>query len=472
MIKLDAAPKRKLIGSITGSAIFLFICFWVECIPSKGKHSKTTTYPDYNIDPVGFVVVLIVFAVLLGLIIVTIVTANAKGVKKRKTDSGICRDPSLVFNYNDPESIIETLILYQDYTGNQLNKSLYKNNLLNTIVFNMFKKLGWTREEDGKLYIKNVDNNYLQYLCIRPLDNTIQAFSQAQEFNNQEWFDKKIEAPGNYKTVEGDTLIYDIDKMTEYSSKVFKCIEDSARRWCQGKGIKESFKVYNGSNANRFENMALSLTRWRAGSNNEGIDYAEKTVKEKYFAEKTVEKARKESKKSESLTGIYVLSAILAIAFLIVYHVFGQNATFNTKALINFICVVFGLSLGNLFLYSKSLIREAGEELNPDGQEIIDRIYGLKRFIEEYTQLKNPSSDNVYRVWDEFAFFAGMFGLNDKLLNVAKENGMEYDNEKVLEYFEANETMMKVIATNYNVCGHVPYPCEDDKQWKIGYMYA
>lgn len=459
MLKLDAAPKRLLTDTIFDSALFLVIFYFFE--------SRTE-----DIDTTGMQVVWIAFAVLLSLLILAIIIVNITGSTRKKSSGGICRDPSLIFDYNNPESIIETLVLYQDYTGEKIGTTLYKNNTSNMLMFNMFEKLGWIQEKDGKLYIKNVDNNYLQRLCVRPLDNAIQAFNQVQEFNKQNWFSEKIEAPDVYKSAKGDILIYDIDKMLEYSSKVDDCLYSSAYAWRFS--IINPVK-YNKMSALNFKSMAEKLTYWAAGGNDDCIEYAESVVKRKYYEYK---KKSWLGKKLNTKNDVFALSAILTAVLIAIYYIFAQNPLSGIEYGfelflgngLNFICAILGLVLGNLSLYFKSLIGEERERLNPAGQEIIDRVYGLKRFIEEFTQIDKPISNDIYRVWDEFVFFASMFGLNVKLYNVAKYNDTKFDNEKVLKYFEENRTAVKVIDTNYNVCDEIPYPDKDKYGWRVRYI--
>lgn len=212
MIKLDAVPRRKIITSIVTVVLYLGILFFSFCIPQKNT-------PDYTIIPFAFGVNSLIFAGILVFLLVSITITQKRGEKKRKQDSGICRDPSLVFDFSDPESVVETMILYQDYTGEKLSKSLYENNRCNMIVYNMFTKLGWIKLEDDILYVKSgVNNDYLNHFCIRPIENALKAFEEAQKLNDHDWFAQKIPPiPTDFRAEVGEWSGYKLKPIKEYS---------------------------------------------------------------------------------------------------------------------------------------------------------------------------------------------------------------------------------------------------------------
>ena len=490
MVRLDVRAGNNFRNS---AGLILGVCiatpFALLCL---GAAPTILDYMETN----GIIAMCAIFAILLGLAIVFYIR-NYKKAKDKigESTSKVWRTTEGIFDINDPISVVETIVLYQDYTSQTIYKDLRKDDFCNVLLFNVFEKIGWAQYDggNGDLYLsKGIDNKFYKKFCYEPVAKTLNAIHVGEELLAKEWclsdFEKEdlnfMETLPSKSGMIGEVEVYHTKTIQDYGLKIKGAIRRGAyamtdRSFSIKTGLGNPlFKKDKMEYAKSFENYARMMARHKLDEY-EVLEICERDVKRKYF----VGSGQKLSKwdgddipssrfsfqmPTGSLNGekkeikwggkvfwlMLVTVTITAIALIGAYNMVTGNVVFAT--LISSLVAGYFLSL--VIGYSFLLLDEANEQLTPEGKEIVERIAGLKNFIKNYTQLKNPSTDNLYKIWDEFVLFANLFNLNSSLYEVAKSAGVNFKNQNVLDYFKNNNGAEVLIRTNHCVCQNIVYP--------------
>lgn len=474
MVRLDVDAGHKFRQSILLTLVCcgLFLFFQPYLIGFFGS--------GVELDTVGIIAVGVVFAILLILIIAFIILNYKKAKNKiKESTSSVWRTTEGIFNLEEPMSVVEALVLYQDYTSQSIHKDLRKDDFYITLLFNIFEKVGWAKYEDGNLYLrKDIENKYYKRFCYEPIAKSIESIKLAEELLDQDYCKRDFEKedlvffePVSLKDgMTGQIEVYYLETIADYGRKLKGSIKKNAQGMINGaSNWFEIGRRMNTTTAGFFSGYASQIGRPVLDSA-EVLADCEWQVKEKYFLG--------ENKREESggpsidlpdglgnTTSVQWGGKITLVAFL--FTIMFIAILFGVYALVDLtypplsaaaICIPGAWILSSFATYSIALRNEANEKLTPRGQEIVERIAGLKNFIANYTQLKNPVSDNIYKIWDEFVLFAYLFNVNSNLYEVARDNGQQFENQSVVDYFESNKGADALIRTNHSVCQHISYP--------------
>lgn len=443
MVRIDAEQKQEF----KAAAFFVPFLALILIVPACCLLNLDEGFVDY-LPEGAFYVQLAVFGALFVLIIIALIVTNRKASNKIHDVANVYRTTEGIFDFDDPQSVVEALVLYQDYTSERLFRDLRSDNYCERIIFNMLEKKGWIKFEDECLYVsKDANNAYVQKLYVAPLENSIKAteiaeavFEKANKGYKLDPLKKDYvltEELSEKEGMQGEVVAYHLDAMKEFFDKF-------------GELTREVKVDYLSSEDKRaFDDAGVEINHLLIDHEDE-IIMVERDVKQKYFVDKKGNAATHKS--SPIITMIFFL--ILFGAVLVGTHmgVDGMNGA-NTLSL-----TAVGFELAGAYVlsliatYVRLVAEEKSETLNEEGQAIVDKISGLKNFIENYTQLKDPSNDNLYVIWNEFVFFARMFDLSRTLYEVAKENNKTFDNEEILDYFKETDCVEKVFELNKQVC--------------------
>lgn len=409
----------------------------------------------------GFFAELIVFALLFVVLIVALIVSFRKASKKVHDETIVYRTTEGIFNLDDPQSVVEALVLYQDYTSEHLFADLRADNYCERVLFNMFVKKGYLKLESDCLYVsKEANNTYIKNFYLIPLQNTchvIELFKQALKNTNQDYNLTKLdvektalveELPGE-EGMCGAVVAYHLNNIKEYLEKLKKL-------------AKECKKGYRSrDNKDVFENSGIQMNRLLVDHEDE-IVVVERDVRQKYFTN---------TSGGASPVIVSILFMLLFVAVMVgSYYLVGSiNDVVYLNPLPFFPAILGAGILSVLATYVWLLNEEKAEMLNERGKAIVDKISGLKNFIQNYTQLKDPSNDTLYVIWDEFVFFAYMFGLSSNLYDAAKDHGKTFDNEGVLDYFKETNCVDRAFDLNRYACVNVASAVSDFVKKKYSY---
>lgn len=440
--RLDISQKKEfktglVIPLIIYPVVFIFLAGWF---------GQTGLVPIGG-DGLGFLLELAIYVVLFIFGVIELSKARIKNKREKKAVSAY-RTTEGIFNLGDPQSIIESIILYQDYTSENLVFDIRKNNYCTKLLYHMLEKSSFIKLENNILYIdKGVDNKWLNELILTPLNGNIKAIQIGESCLVKFWSFSRENVVMFEETQQ--QLIYHFDTILDYSAKVragLKELSDYTARenWDENKARDIRSYIYD-----------MGEFLYELWDTSEEI---ENQTRMKYFLPgKRGRTALDRTNPATCMFGYSFLYISIPLATNILFSMAWCGAAeWFLSSIVAFIC---SYPLAIIKTYTRLMKDEAEEVLTPEGQEIVDKIAGLKMFIKDYTQLKNPSTDNLYKIWDEFVLFAKLFGFNDKLYEIAKENGMEYENDELLDYFSKNNPILDNInKTNENVCLRIPYP--------------
>ncbi len=443
MVRIDSEQKREF-KAAAGFALLLAI---ILILPACGIFKPNLGFVDYLPEAV-FAFEFAVFAAIFVLLIIALIVANRKASKKIHDVANVHRTTEGIFDLDDPQSVLETLVLYQDYTSERLFRDLRIDNYCERIIFNMLVKRGWLAFEDGCLFVsQESDNYYIKKLYLEPIQNTLRvaeiaerAFNKVNkgyildELKKEYVFQEELpEKQG----MHGKVTAYHLEEIKEFFEKLQKLASK----------VKDDFILKEDKSA--FEDAGIEMNGLFVDHEDE-IILVERDVRQKYFVDKKGNSATHRFSPILAISFFLLLFAAILVGTHVAYDSFCGADTLSMTAISFEFLGAYFLSL--MATYVLLVNEEKSEKLNEEGKAIVDKISGLKNFIHNYTQLKDPTNDNLYVIWNEFVFFAHMFGLSSKLYDVAKENNKTFDNEGILDYFKDTDCIERVFALNKQVC--------------------
>ena len=459
MVRLDVSQKQKFKTARKIPLIFLFI--FILPIATYTGYSRRSEF-----DPVkdtiksyitsfdelyllkGMIPELVVFAICLAILIFFLVRSKKRN--KAKQTAEIYRSTEGIIDFDDPQSVLEMIVLYQDYISEDLVFDIRKDSLCANLLYNMLTKQELIRLEGQKLYVENVDDFWLEKLIL-PIDNTIRAIEVGAEIPSTFNFNLDFRSNLVLREEVDDEIVYHLDNIKEVAQKTRDGIE-TATKWCSQ--YYDRLRYTQRMPLDTVSSMFLGKVKKMMSFltlPNKILEEVEDAVHTEYVY---YEKPHNPYLLMTGLSTFFI--ALLFITFLIATSIIGLSQIILLPPA--FAAFVLGYILSILATYVILLKEETTEELTDEGEELINRILGLKTFIEEYTQLGEPISDKVFGAWDEFVFFAKIFGLNDKLYEIAKENNVEYNNEEMFDYFKKNSIVDDIFDINKKVCSKLRYP--------------
>lgn len=368
-----------------------------------------------------------------------------KKSKKKIKPTTAYRSTEKVFDFDNPQSILESVVLYQDYCSkNIIKKDLRQDNNCNYLLFNTFKKAGWlkTTEEDVILRT-DVKNPIYQTICYGALEGTLNSIVEAESIlrknNNVEFSFKKQD---ELFKENGDYKIYHIHVIKDYAVELKRTLNksvDELRTWkFKDWQEKESLAKFGEIHAKKMYENYVNF-------NNENvIDYVEREVQKKYF---------KNSKKmiAAGLKALLICFGNVALLAICCAHLTGIDLSFQQHLLLAAEYVTLAL----FSLYIVFLNEEASEQLNPDGEQIYNKIAGLEYFIRDFTSIEDPLDEQITQmIWGDFIFFTAVFDLNTDVYEFAKKLGIEYKEEEIFDYFQPAD-FEKFSSTNHIICNGI-----------------
>ena len=182
----------------------------------------------------------------------------------------------------------------------------------------------------------------------------------------------------------------------------------------------ENRKVGKNFNLNSFfSSLRLTLDAYQTSRQKvieSCVINCQKSVKNRYF---------KDTKKTNYVAGSIAIAVYFIIA--IAFHL-GSMSVLTGYVIFLLAPLVFSYVE---FLYS--LVAEANEELTDEGQDVFDKVLGLRQFIVDFTNI--PNIDNVGLIaWDEIAIFASLFGLNDNVKTIFESEGIQLEHQEIYDY--------------------------------------
>lgn len=467
MARLDISQEKEFSSVCAAPIIILPICiFAIQCwLGSTGALLFSAEVDNSNFNTLqgtlveGLIAQAIVFAIILILLVILLIRAKRKD-KKNKRPISVYRTTEGIFDLDDPESILETIVLYQDYTSENLMQDIRQNHFCNRLLFVIFQKKGWIRYDGQDLFIKKgIDNAYFQDNVIRLLDSSMKAIALGEELLSEDYCHSLFVRQSNLIEETDTEIIYHINQISEYAKEIRDCLKESA---------EDIVKNWDKTNASKFKSGTERML-CHGYTYKDISEMVENKVRLKYVDKGKGKTANDRVNPIFVAAGSSILFVILLFA---VYFIYAISVGFQVSVdfFLGIMIYAESVNLAILATYIRLMREESEEKLTPEGQEIVDKVAGLKMFIKDYTQLKNPSSDKLYKVWDEFVLFAYIFGLNSQLYWIAKENNMQYQNEELLDYFNKNDDLYKILLKiNDDVARCLPYPYRENLKKYVAY---
>ena len=443
MVRIDAEQKREF----KAASFFVPLIALFLVVVTGGILRVDAGFVDYLPDG-AFYVQFAVFVAIFALLIIALIVTAKKASKKIHDVANVYRTTEGIFDFDDPQSVVEALVLYQDYTSERLFRDLRNDNYCERIIFNMLSKKGLIKFENECLYVsKDAGNAYIKKLYLAPLENTCKALEIAKRVFEKANKGYKFEALAKdyvlteelpeKEGMQGKVIAYHLDAMKEFFDK----FEDLTTE------IKVDYLSSEDKRA--FDDAGVEMNHLLIDHEDE-IILVERDVKQKYFVDKHGEVATHQASPIISMIFFLLLFGAILVGTHILFDMLNGTETLSLTAVGFEFAGAYILSL--IATYVRLVAQEKSETLNEEGQAIVDKISGLKNFIENYTQLKNPASDNLYVIWNEFVFFARMFDVSRTVFEAAKDNGKTFDNEEILDYFKDTDCVEKAFALNKQAC--------------------
>ena len=254
MARLDVGQEKEFGSVIVAPACImpmLFLCFWAGSMKAGMLAEKQATLD--NVYGKGLLIELVALAACLTLLLVWLIVAVVKNKKKRKPTAAY-RTTEKVFNLDDPQSVLETLVLYQEFTSVNLHQDLKNNDRCNKMLFKMFEKAGWVSLAGSNLYVRyDVNNRYYKRFCLDFLDNTLKAVRIAEKLlakeDNKFDFEKEdiefVKDLGYVEKFGGEVKVYQLNKLYDYITKIRAAIKQTAYHGWTGDDVDFNLPIEN-----------------------------------------------------------------------------------------------------------------------------------------------------------------------------------------------------------------------------------
>ena len=414
---------RKVLAFYYGALIAIpVVFFWNDLLSSQ-----------YGVDFSFYLSPLFLFCLLVTLSVCTCL-AFAKYKRKKIEDiskAGYFRDTKGIFDFDDPVSILEVLILCNDYAGGVNLGIDLDNDSVKRLIINTMIKSGAIVEispdeivvNDKKLAQCGVGKELMEpYLFKFPnLVNDVyrRVFFELPSCPKKDKEKKILEASIKPFAFEHDNLVVKDDGNSclnlAKSLNIYKVLIEILRSVAA-----ENRKFMKDFNLNDFfVNLGRAPDSFRV-SRREIIENCtldcQRRVKDKYFIS---------SRKRDLVAGGVATAIYFVLA--IVTHI-GCTSMFAGYAIMLIAPLVFAYVE---FLYS--LASEADEQLTSEGEEIFNKVLGLRQFIVDFTNISNVYNASVI-AWDEIAILASLFGLNDCIKEIFEREGIKLEHQEIYDY--------------------------------------
>ena len=422
---------RNVLAFYYGALIVLPIVFFWDSLSS----SQYSAGAGFYLSP-WFLILLIV-----GLGVCTVLAVGKFRKKKIKNISGAgyYRDTKGIFDFDDPVSILEVLMLCNDYSGGVgLGINLDSENVKRLIINTMIKSGAIVKISDDEIVV----NEEKLKDCPVGKELMLPYFSKFPNLVNGVYRKVFFELPSKPKKAEEAQILQscikpfacDYGDLTKKdgginrfdfkkSSSLFGALIEILRSVAA-----ENRKMGKNFNLNSFfSNLRLTLDAYQTSSQKvieSCIISCQKSVKTRFF---------RNTKKPDYVVGSVAVAVYFIIA--IALHI-GSMAALTVYFIFLLAPLVF-----SYVEFLHSLAGEANEELTEEGQGVFDKVLGLRQFIVDFTNIQNI--DNVGLIaWDEIAIFASLFGLNDNVKTIFESEGIKLEHQEIYDYlrplFELN----------------------------------
>lgn len=360
---------------------------------------------------------------------------GGKYKKKRVANldsAGYYRDTKGIFDFDDPMSILEVLVLCNDYSGGaDFGIELNNENVRRLIVNTMIKTGAIVKITKDEIIVdeKKLDEcdagKKLLDIYFRTYPNQINNLYRKAFFHlptcpkreNEKTLLQQAIKPfafdiSNLTYKRNGNTIFNFKKASSAYSALIEIFRSVAA---------ENRKMFKNFNLNSFfESLMLGLD-FDASEVVERLGKytlkCQKDVRKKYFA-------KGGGKRFPVATFAVVTYLGLAIYF---YRDHLPSLSFYIILLLVPVVFLF-------FDYLYYLGRESYEVLNDEGQEIFNKVLGLRHFIVDFTNIPNVKDVSLI-AWDEIAIFANLFGLNEHVREIFKKEGIWLDHAEIYDYF-------------------------------------
>lgn len=345
--------------------------------------------------------------------------------------AGYYRDTKGIFDFDDPMSILEVLVLCNDYSGGaDLGVELSNENVRRLIVNTMIKTgaiVKITKDEivvdDAKLDECEAGKKLLD-IYFRTYPNQINNLYRKAFFHlptcpkreNEKTLLQQAIKPfafniSNLTSKRKGTTIFNFKKTSSVYSALIEIFRTVAA---------ENRRMFKNFNLNSFFETLMIGLDFDASIVVEKLEKytlkCQKDVKKKYFA------------KSGGRRLPVASFAVVIYLALAVYFYRDHLPSVSFYIILLLVPVVFFF-----FDYLYYLGRESSEVLNEEGQEIFNRVLGLRHFIVDFTNIPNVKDASLI-AWDEIAIFANLFGLNDNVRDIFRKEGIWLKHSEIYDY--------------------------------------
>ena len=445
-IRLDQKERRLLVSFLISAVITCAVLSvgFAYFTPSGNTTSREAMNVLYAVYSIVFLLMLIRFLML-----------QLKGIKKVSVKGTYWRTTEGIFDFNDPQSIADVLVLWRDYSSSNILQNLHTNRTYDNLMFNIFEKVGFVSFDGERLFVYS-NNELVRKLCVETLDKSIASaiainkillrdFSCLKQncyvIDNisEETFKERGSIDGKEATV------FYVKKLEDATLALTSSLYQKTENFCTTPCLL-AYKKNN--DAEVFKASVKRIHSVNYVSDNDGIVSGEEACKKKYY--------KNEHSGSVSAKSFALVTAIFLFSVAI-YNALAGNGNWSQTFFLT--SIVASFLLGIFANYLCYLSQEVSEKLNDAGREKIEKIQGLKNFICDFTQLGDKDVNvNYLAIWDEFALFAHFFGLLPNLEPIAQKVGIDFDENDLAPYFKENEIANIVLDCNQKLTCDLPYP--------------